>query len=285
MTVSFTDLGSTIWMTLEFKRATGRGKIAPSLVLEFEATTPIQDSRVQLHHLRGKLHFDSEYLGQGLVEFRTVASNGTRIEMQIPLAPASFGYITEKLTGATISMSLSFDGAMRIRHDSERAYASSPPRGEWTFLGIGGDRLTELKFQIARSDWFTYVLEPIAHDRYVFTEIRIPTGLLKSAFSAAAQCVLKAEGHLINGNDPEVFLQCRGAFESLAGAPKNIFDSIPDEDKRQAINDLTKQLGDFLHRGRHAESEKGFLVTRHDAELALSMTKVVLTYISKALPG
>jgi hypothetical protein len=286
MTVSFTDLSATIWMTLEFKGARGKGRVAPSLVLEFEATTQNQDCRVELHHLQGKLYSDFEYLGQGFIEFRTISSNGTRIEMQVPLAPALFGYINEKLTGdATIGLTISFSGAMRIWHDLDRAYASSPPRGEWTFVGIGDNHQTGLKFQIARSDWFKYVLEPIGMDEYVFAEIKIPKGLLKSKFTAAAQSVLKAESHFVNGDDPEVFFQCRAALETLTGAPKSIFDSVADEGKRQALNDLVQRLVDLLHRGRHAQPEKGFMVNHQDAELALSLTKVVLAYISKSLPA
>lgn len=284
MSVSFTDMTSSVWMTVEYKRATGRGLIVPSIFFDLEASTPQPDAQVELHHLRGRLYQGSEYLGQGSVEYRPV-STGTSLEMQIPLALSVIDHISKGLTGANVDLSIRFDGVLRICSGSERAFVSSPEPGAWTFLGIGSSRSAELNIQIPRSDWFKNVVEPTSMNEYVFTEIRIPAGVLESSFRAAADSILKAERHFIAGDDPEVFFQCRAAIESLQGAPKNIFESITDDAKRKTLNDFVKGLNALLHRGRHAQPERGFSINHQDAELALSATKVALGYVSKNMSG
>lgn len=206
MNVSFTDNTSTMWVSVEFKRARGEGRVIPSLILECEARTPIANARVELHHLKAELFQENEYLGEGSVEYKNIHTNGSSLEFRIPLRRSTLAYLVDRLSGPSVSLTMRFHGSLRVRTEDPPRYASSIPAGEWVFVQVGGNRMTELKIQIPRSEWFAHVLEPMGLGNYVFTEIVLPAGVLNPAFSAAVQCLQTAESHYVVGNDPEVFL-------------------------------------------------------------------------------
>jgi hypothetical protein len=60
VSVSFTDNTSTAWVSLEFTRARGGGRVNPSLILDCEARTPIANARVEHHHVKAELFQESE---------------------------------------------------------------------------------------------------------------------------------------------------------------------------------------------------------------------------------
>jgi len=47
----------------------------------------------------------------------------------------------------------------------------------------------------------------------------------------------------------------RAALEMLPGAPKNIFDSLPDQDEAKCMDAMMVEVVGYLHRGRHPQRQ------------------------------
>ncbi len=58
----------------------------------------------------------------------------------------------------------------------------------------------------------------------------------------------------------------RAALEMLPGAPKNIFDSLPDQDEAKCMDAMMVEVVGYLHRGRHRN------VRANSAESSQSIT-------------
>ena len=84
---------------------------------------------------------------------------------------------------------------------------------------------------------------------------------------------------------------CRAALDALPGAKTNIFDAIPEGKKRDAINELTRQIGVYIHSGRHVEpNARGqqageFPIDQRDALFVYNTTKLLLSHIYTLLAG
>ncbi len=102
----------------------------------------------------------------------------------------------------------------------------------WRRVAISKTGTTRLNIQIARSDWFTQVIQPLGPDQYIVTEIKVPGGSLREGFQKAVQHLESAERAYATGDDPATFFYCRAAIDSLPGAKQNIFDNVTDEPKR-----------------------------------------------------
>jgi hypothetical protein len=69
------------------------------------------------------------------------------------------------------------------------------------------------------------------------------------------------EGHLdhldqaaraiTQADPPAVFGYCRAALDAVRGAKLHMFDAMSEGKKRDAINELTKRIGEYTHPGRH----------------------------------
>ena len=54
-----------------------------------------------------------------------------------------------------------------------------------------------------------------------------------------------------------VFGECRAAIDALPGDKTDIFAAMPEGKKRDAIDDLTKSVGKYIHSGRHVVPNTG----------------------------
>jgi hypothetical protein len=288
MSVAFTDLGATSWVEVSFVRASGRGKVVPQLLVALEARTTSENLHVEIHSLAGRLSYENETISESTVGFRPLSHWANQLDFPFFLTRDALGHINNGLKADTIELTIDFSGLMRVYHDSSTIiqYASSPPAGEWSFLPVGLNRMVQLRFQISRSDWFKHVLEPLGNDEYVLNEIRVPKGDVQKEWQSALDCLRQAEYQFTLGHDPEVFFQCRAALESLPGAPKQIFKTLRDEGKREVVDQFVRQFVEYLHFGRHvdrAAPTQGFRVHHQDAEFALAVTKMLLSYTSKLI--
>jgi hypothetical protein len=71
----------------------------------------------------------------------------------------------------------------------------------------------------------------------------------------------------------------------MPGAKINIFDAMAEGKKRDAINELTKRVGEYIHSGRHVVPGSGteqageFPVDQRDALFVYNMTKLLIAQI------
>jgi len=133
------------------------------------------------------------------------------------------------------------------------------------------------------------VVDKLEIGNYLVTPLRLPAEL--STWQAALGHLAQAGRAVTVGDPPAVFGYCRAAIDALPGAKTEIFAAMPDGKKRDAINELTKQLGIYLHSGRHvvpnSHGEQGgeFPVSQQDAVFVYNMTKLLLSQIYSLLYG
>lgn len=165
--------GTTTWALLRAESVHGRGVAFPRIAFLIRARTPRERMTVQLPVLRG------EILGQGLLTGSYIYSSDAQLTLEVPVSPACLEYLDRSVIGSRIDVTLRLSGWLRGRDDNTdgRRFANSPEAGEWIFQGFGEGRQTDLTFQVARSDWFSQVLEPIGTLNYICTEIALPRGL------------------------------------------------------------------------------------------------------------
>ncbi len=284
MSAVFTDNAATNWLTIDVRSVRSTGVRNPMVILDLVARTTSDDLHVNVDWLQASLYFAHELVGHRMLPPGPVGRD-THVTVDIPATRGSLRWITETSGAAeAIGFQLRFTGVLHVMQEGEPRYATQAPGGQWSALYTGRGRTAELSFSISRSDWLTNIFGPANLEDYVFMEIAIPRGTRADWKSALAR-LSDAERHFVLGNDAEVFFQCRAALEALPGAPKNIFQHLPESEKRERVDSLFLKTVQFLHTGRHVRSsgkgEVGFPVDHRDAEFALSMTKLLLSYASR----
>lgn len=275
------------WARLDPEAVHGRGTVAPRLVFQFKARTAREKMEVQIHFMHGELLVGEERLGQGTLTGTHLAPTEYQLELEVPVSRAALEYIDRALTGSAIDVALRLSGWLRGRDRNEDGpgFASEPQPGEWVFENFGQATDTRLRFQIPRSEWFSKVLEPIGTTEYLCTEIAVPRA--DSDLRQAANHLKDAERALREGHDSQVFLLCRGALESLPGAPQAVFDNLESEQEKKELDALMLAAGSYLHLGRHTAKdgprEGEFAVDHADAAFALNLAKLLLAQTARVL--
>jgi hypothetical protein len=283
------SLGDTTraWVLLDADQVTGHGQVAPRLSFQMRARTPRERMSVEVHILRAELEIAGERLGQGFLTGVPLAHGERPITVDIPVNRAGLDFLQSVSPAERIDLELRLTGWLRARDNNEDAqrFVGDPQPGEWVFQHFGEARQTVLAFQVARSDWFTRVLQPIGTVQYISAEITLPAG--DPAVRAAAAQLSQAESAYAQNNDPSVFLHCRAAIDALPGAKQDIFAALANRDEAKLLDDLLRQAGQYLHHGRHvatAGDQRGsFPVDHHDARFALNLTKLLIAHTSRVL--
>lgn len=279
--------GVTTWVLLDPDAAHGRGTVMPRLSLQFKARTCRERMQVQIHVMRGELIADQEILSRGMLTGVHLSHGERQLTMEVPLSRAALEYIDRSFVDGPIELVLRLSGWLLARDENEDGprFASAPQPHEWVFQAFGDARDTSLRFQIARSDWFTRVLEPIGTTEYICTEVAIPRG--DHPLRQAANHIRAAERALREGQDSQVFVTCRAAIEALPGAPKEIFANLEYVRERDTLDALVLVAGNYFHLGRHAADEgpqRGeFPVDHGDAAFALNLAKLLLAHTARVL--
>ncbi len=278
---------TTGWALLGADRVTGQGQVVPRLAFQMRARTPRERMQVEIHLLRAELTIGQECLGDGFLTGIPLAHGERYITLEIPVSRHALDYLDRISLIERVDLELKLTGWLRGRDDNEDGprFVGGVQPGEWVFQHIGVARQTTLPFQVARSDWFTHVLQPIGTIEYISAEIALPTG--DAALRAAVDQIGEAERAYANGNDPAVFLHCRAAIDALPGAKQNIFASLANQDEAKLLDDLMLQAGRYFHHGRHVVTdgdEQGvFPVDHHDARFALNLAKLLIAHTSHVL--
>jgi len=279
---------TSIWAKLRAGAVSGRSRIAPVVEFEIYARTPRERMQCQIHLMRAQLLAGGERIGDGIVTGVDVRFTEHPFRLETPIGRAALEYLDSVAAGDHIQLTLLLSGWLRACNQNEDGpqFASEPPRGEWAFEAFGAARQTELHFEVARSDWFTRVLQPIGTTEYVSTEILLPHG--DASLRQCVQRLKEADRAFSLGDDPTVFARCRAALDALSGAPKSVFAGLADPDEREKLDALLRAAGQYLHRGRHVRSEGTaqageFPVDHADARFALNLMKLLVAHVSKVL--
>ena len=186
-----------------------------------------------------------------------------------------------------ITLTLVFRGLLRYRHSYPTGDARGQGLGEpdtWHVESTGNHSFVDLDVQVARSDWYEQVVQQLGVGAFLITPLYLPHGV--DAWQASLRHMDDALRALIQGNPPGVFGACRAAIDALPGDKIDIFAAMPEGKKRDAIDELTKSVGKYLHSGRHVVSNTGgeqageFPVDQRDALFAHDMTKILLSEIA-----
>jgi hypothetical protein len=267
----------------------GAGRLNPRLVLSLKLATPTDRIRAELHDVKLRLALGDEVLGEAHLIGEPAASYGAETSVDVPMSHRAIGFITDAFGRAeTLSLQLRWYGLVRINWEpqgTDGPRSGDPEPGQWTELHLP-HLLNEHNLNVARSTWFSQVLEPIRQEDYLYLEVAIPRGDAANAWHAALGNLRAAEKAYALGNDAAVFQQLRGVIDALPGAPKNIVNALP-EPRRTEVDKLLLALGKYLHHGRHVatvgDNAGSFPVNPQDADFAISLMRVFLSYLSRAL--
>jgi hypothetical protein len=279
--------GANVWLKLAARTVRGQGTLLPRLVFDIEARPPRGQMLIQIQQLQARLVIANEVAGTGAAAGILVGPHGNGLEVEIPISPSALDFAEAQLTDDRLRVTLELRGLLWAKDDSTEPprYTSQPNPGEWTAFTFGGSSTTTLDFEIARSDWYSRVREPLGTLRYLFVEIPLPSS--GDPLRKAAEQLKRAERALTSGDEPGVFLYCRGAIDALPGSPKKIFDGLANDREAKTLDDLVLAAGNYLHRGRHVErsgdQQGDFPVTSRDARFALNLTKVVISHAAQIL--
>jgi hypothetical protein len=260
----------------------------PQITVPLEARVTERDIDVQMLRLAFDLKIRNLVIGQGEVgPYMYLRADDQYIPATATCPQAALPYlINPEPSQGRITLTLAFRGLLRYRHNYQQGDNRAQSLGEpdtWHIESIGDQTAMDLDVQVARSDWYEQVVERLGIGSYLLTPLHLPYGL--KAWQAALGHLDAAGRALTQADPPAVFGYCRAALDALPGAKTKIFEAMPEGKKREAIDELTKQVGVYLHSGRHVEPNTDgqqagdFPVDRRDAQFVYNMTKLLLSQI------
>jgi hypothetical protein len=265
------------WGRLTLLAVNGVGHLAPRLNVVFVASTP-SDALVEIADATLRLTHGDEVLGEGRVLAQRL-SDGVSTVIEVPPTLPLVRFVTASLTSTSttvdIQATLRGFGAYTLRSEREATIAGQ-------YASVGQKKVFELEtsspayLQIERTKWFETVVKTTHALDFQYVEIHLPPVASPAAERSYAL-----------GDDAGVFLQLRGALDSLPGAKKDIVGSVTNETKRKALDGLLAKIGVLLHSGRHVDAtgpQVGtFPVDHVDAGFALDLMRVTLAHLSQIL--
>ena len=283
-------IGTRSWADVTVLGVSGRGRVEPRLIFRLELRTPTERIETELHNVRVRVLADQEILAEGRLIGARAAWHTDQCELEVPISRRALDYINDRLgPQAEVGLTLWWDGVVRVRwepNDTDHRVAGDIAPGEWTFLHMP-PRQNEHLISIARSDWYSKVLQPLRVNAFIHLEVEAPLSPEADTWAKTLNQLAEAKKSYDLGDDAGVFAKLKGAFEALPGAPKSIFEALP-EPTRGAVDRLVKAfVAGYLNHGRHVtsigEQAGDFPVNHIDARFALDASQVVLSYASRAL--
>ncbi len=271
---------------LRLDSVSGQGRLQPRLILDFQAETKGTDLHAEVHALRFEVTSNGEYLGTGSP--RNVVSDvwswDTQLRVEVPINRAVIDFVDQH-PDSTVQLMLEVQAFLRLRTEPRALPGQvSPEPGPWREVTTWP---AQTQVSIPRSEWVARVVQPLGVEQFVFLEVAIPPATDRARWEKALSHIAEAERHYREGNDPEVLQRCYAAFEALEGAPKAIFDMVPDVEKRDRLNEALRTAKEYMHNGRHVSqagaSEGAYPVDHRDAAFALGQAKLWLAYVSRLL--
>ena len=279
-----TDLTSAnrIWLSVAYEGIHAEPGPLPSLMIRLMLQTTGEGVDVEIHRLTATLWTRSKRLAVADGPAARAYAYPTALTVAFPITDAALSTVAADVDGDTISLSIELHALIRGRWNPERASAIQPefPNGEWGFVFPGPASLT---FDVPRSEWLTKVVGPLGRQTFVHLALALPDAA-GSAYAAGVARVRDAERSYVLGDDASVLAHCRGAIEAMPGYPNGLVQGIENGRKRAEADRLVRQVGLFLHLGRHVDmagDDVGdYPVDHRDALLALNMTRLIISYLA-----
>lgn len=261
----------------------------PQIAIPLEAR--VTDSGIDVHILR--LAFDlkmgSTLIGQGEIgPYEHLRTDYLYLPATAYCPQAALAHLLNpEPPQGRITLTLAVKGLLQYRHhytpDDDRAQGLSEP-DVWHIESVTNQGGLNLDVQIPRSDWYENVVARLGVGGYVITPLHLPYG--SPAWKATLDHLDAAANGVVNANPPLVFAECRAAIDALPGDKTEIFAAMPDGKKKDAIDALTKAVGQYLHSGRHVVPNSGgqlageFPVDQRDAVFAYNATRLLLSHVA-----
>ena len=270
----------------------GLGSVLPRVQFELRLRACSEKVQAEIHYLRLRVTFGNEMLGEGTSSGDYIGAYDNRLRIEVPMTRTALWHLTEHLQADRLDLTLSLQGWMRLKYEVEEGQPGyNQPPGKWWFHAFGGNGrgMAEIRLQIARSDWFKRVLEPLGSHEYLLSEVPLLKGGAGVFLQKSLGHIKEAERHFAEGNDPAVFQYCKGVIEALPGWPKEIFSALVDQNKAKRLDDMVLAAKQYYDHGRHiaqnGAQEGDFPVNHREALFALNMAKVLLAETAAALGG
>jgi hypothetical protein len=272
---------------MTFESVRSEGPVAPRLVLTFDCRPKLPFTHVRLTQLKSDVRFDIQLLGTASLRevVEDVLNYGTRVTLEAPISREALAYVDAHLRARQFDLMLEFRGSLQATTAAPAA-SGVVDTDDWAEHHVRSGQNT---VRISRDDWITGVLEPLGAPSHAFLDLPLPQPPDSERWHMALEHLAHAERLYREGNDAEVLQRCYAVFDSLEGAPKNIFDSLgaTDPDKREKVDKALIAFRTYLQSGRHVstsgDSDGQFPVDHRDADFALSQTKLWLTYVARLL--
>jgi hypothetical protein len=229
------------WGRLTLQAVNGVGRLAPRLNVVLMASTP-SDALVEIADATLRLTHKDEVLGEGRV-FAQRLFDGVSTVIEVPTTLPLVRFVTASLTSTatTVDIQATFRGFGAYTLSSER---KATVAGQ--YAPVGQRKVFELEtsspayLQIERTKWFATVVTTTHALDFHYTEVYLPpvANPAASGWRQALERFHAAERSYALGDDASVFLQLRGALDSLPGAKKDIVASVANERKRKALDAL-----------------------------------------------
>lgn len=154
---------------------------------------------------------------------------------------------------------------------------------------FGDDSSGRFEYLIPQSEWIK-VLKGLAWSELELLELPLVRITATPALTRAIQRFEDAQACYRRGDWSETMMNCRKAFEAvikdatgeddLKAADKAFESLIGEARKAKLLNDVVKNLADFLHLARH-EQLPPIQIKPEDAQLALHLTGALLAYLGR----
>lgn len=205
-------------------------------------------------------------------------------EVVAPMSTAVLRAINDGRGGGDVTYALTIT-AVVAPVLAEKSGALGVP---WKINIVEHDYDSAVKGVIPQSSWVD-MMRVLGWDETELVEM--PVGRLRGRFPRAYEAYIEATEHHRRGNWRKCLASCREVFEAMAWtqmpkgsttvdmtALRGLFDPSSKGDK---LDQVVKVFGEYLHLGRHAQSEDvGIEITRSDSMLALHLTAGVLRHLA-----
>ncbi|HLI50727.1 MAG TPA: hypothetical protein VKU87_02960 [Thermomicrobiaceae bacterium] len=260
----------------------------PQITIPLEARVTDRDIEIEILRLAFDLKIGNTLVGQGeFGPYSYLRTDPTYLQAAATCPQAALSQLTNpQPPQGRITLTLAFRGLLRYRHRFPQGDGRAQGLGEpdtWHIETIGNQSLVDLDVQVAQSDWYEQVVERLGVGSYLVTQLYLPYSV--TSWEPTLKHINDALRAIVQGNPPAVFGACRAAIDALPGNKTDIFAAMPEGKKRDAIDELTKSIGKYIHSGRHVVPNTGgeqageFPVDQRDAVFVYNMTKLLLSQI------